>query len=448
MISNVPIGEIPETKRITYLEIKREILINLGLKKRVFTLFGPKRVGKTVLLKQLCSELDGCYFSMRAIKADYSKDWDAKRCLKEILRTLECGKSLICIDDIIMMPREISDKVLATLREAIDKTIVVSGNVKCFVDNCAEELGSLKTFTMSGLSFYEYCNWRSGEYRIIPYSFIKYKQDEELRSLDLYLHATLRDIKNCYDYPKFCEDANWITSYKLMDEWRFVQTLRMLNMSRRDFYESMKEWACIEKFLVQIGLLLVYDEYMYLPRKSTVVTLNKRHCYPNFEPLGLEPTQDSNFLFKVYCYNELLKHFEGIGDMHGVLGGDSTSDSDFPLYFVNSALMVSITGQDSEISESIKIAKKLGINKLIVTTSAQWCVNCETIDNVEVLKVTDSYLAYALGELETIPNVKDSLTFKPLGLFKELVTAKADVEKQDPYYQFTVKYEASKALGD
>lgn len=430
MISNVPIENLPKTKKVVYQHIKNEIVEDSELKKGIFTIFGPKRVGKTVLMQQLCKEFDGCYFSMRQIKNESRRERKLELHKTLISELLKCNKSLICIDDIIMIPKQYKDGFFAALREVKDRTILVSGNIKCFVDNCAEELRSLKTFTMSGLSFYEYCNWNntsfSSLFSAFSFEFLKYKQNEEVRSPELYMQATLRDIKNCYDYPQFCEDENWIVSYRLMDEWKFGQNLQMLCNNHKSFYESMKDWGYIEPFLVQIGLISVHYEYKYLTDELKGFLTDKRHCYMNLALLGLDSTEDLKGLGEVYCCSEALRHFGALNENNRILVkfGKSYLASDF--YFSNSKVVIKITRDEDEINDCVYLAKKLGINSVVVTVPQLSEVGHDTMKGVKVLKVLPDQLAYALGELETIPNVKELLSVEPLKVFNELIIVKGE----------------------
>lgn len=149
------IPELPKTKKGIYDTIKAHFKVGT-----VCSIHGSRRVGKTILLRQLCEELNGYYFDVEKYQCEYGFN----KCENEIIEDLtkiwqESEVDLIAIDEITKLPYSIIGTITEAIKTSFNKGIIYTGSIPASVELIDSRVMPHEIFDVNPLNYVEYCDW-------------------------------------------------------------------------------------------------------------------------------------------------------------------------------------------------------------------------------------------------------------------------------------------------
>lgn len=446
MESNTPIINLPTTKKAVFYQIKKQLFDNTHRVYGLYSVLGPRRVGKTILLQQLCQEYNGYYFSVEELKVSAREFGDYEKMKKLFFELLQEPCELICIDEITQMPGNLYGIMSHYLKLVRDKIVIVTGSIPSSVEDFTLQAGLKGSFYLHSLNYWEYCNWKQESVDSRSFKkFLELKHHEEIPILTDYAKSVLSCSKQSYhgremrslddleeiesifrhgEFEKLLKLVCLSGQFKLSSKSRFedLPNLPGIEPDRFEEFTKLKQTilknenkiAKLSSFLEETGL----GEEVYLYNYAE----NLRAVNPDYSMKGVRV--DSTFLTfefpcfgssvfgtsvvedhfdyehqcEVYVFNQLCKFFHYPGKFR--------HDNKVEIDFMSDEVLVEI--KSNSLNHAKKhlmvyksIAETVEINQLILTTSDDMLIKeyDETL-KIEVLKVNLPQLAWVLGELE------------------------------------------------
>lgn len=151
------IPELPKTKKGIYDTVKSHFKVGA-----ICSLKGSRRVGKTILLKQLCEELDGYYFDMEVYNCEFDSMTESERILRDLIQVLsDDSVKLVAIDEITKIPSAIYGEIASAIRNSTKKGFIYTGSIPSSVEIVDERIMPHHHFMLNPVNYYEYCDWNS-----------------------------------------------------------------------------------------------------------------------------------------------------------------------------------------------------------------------------------------------------------------------------------------------
>lgn len=460
-------SKLPETKKSLfylmenslfqdyYKESKDLELTGLHSRNGVFVLTGPRKVGKSTLLKQLCEKYDGNYFNVERLSNSVDSDTNLEFCLEEFKRALNCEKRLVCLDEITKMPDALYWELSDLLKSIDNKIVIITGSIPKSVKDFAEIIGDKEVFEMHPLDYWEYCNWYDKTLGEDSYrDYLSFKQFKEIRGIEEYARLVLKDSITSYSYNSVRNEEIAEDVLELLDEHTFTDCIKLIclsgqmKLSRKGSFEDIprlrqlnsKEYSeykrlkriklmdkekiiSLQKFLVDTGLGEYVNCYCYndeqLKTDCSLCHVGSTGRFLTFEfpcfgstvfnKLVTEDDFDFNHQCEVDVFNDSKRLFSYVGKFRD----SDNAEIDFMSFEVLIEVKNSpLNHVNKYIYGYTEICNNTEIDNLIVTTSDS-VLDLSVVNGVKVLKVNLPLLAYTLGELQTVPDARELLKYEP-----------------------------------
>lgn len=428
MKSNVEVFEIPETKKAVYYQIKSRLFEDYYEHKGLYAVIGPRRVGKTTLLQQLCQEYDGYYFSIEELNCTYNEYGNSKGVLDQVLDVLMSKEKLVCIDEITQLPKDVYGALSHYLKLVNDKIVIVAGSIPKSTKDFCRMAGVKRCFSISSLSYWEYCNWNRCKVSEDSYkSYLKFKQFEELENVKDYAVMVLQGSCNSFkskeiEYEEMNEDVEDI-----------LRTGRISSPSKRQ---------SLEKFLSYTGLGKKYSiyemaerdgNYLYSPLQNVISNDSFMHfefpCFGNivYSATLLDDELSYNQLCEVDVFNQLIKLFHDCGKFR--------SNDELEIDFMSAKLLVEIKNSKVKyvkrhLGDYLKIANRVKVPRLLLTTSEEILEKID-VTGTEVLIVNLPQLCYTLGETACDCDSASKVCANPIEFIQQRLQRTFFTEQED-----------------
>ncbi len=445
---------LPKTKKATYYAIKKSVFAKGVAEKGLYSIVGPRRVGKTILLKQLCEEFNGYYLSVEELKSSYNGSVeDSRRVLSVIVEAIQSDYKLVCIDEVTQMPDFGYGKLIHELKLAWNKAVFITGSIPQAVEDFGANASVEVVFRMSSLSYWEYCNWFECKVSSRSYeNYLSFKQFTEIKDVSSYASSVLQGSMDSYRYNCVKVKEMEESVVKLFKEERFEDYLKLICLSGQfklspsggfedspslsqldsEDTQELRRLKTIrivkEERIRQLRLFLVYTglgEYSNSYEYDESVKLSKfalegaivkdrfiRFEFPCFggcvfNQLLTSDRLDLNHQCEIDIFNWASKLFCGTGKFR--------NNDDEEIDFVSRSLLIEIKNGSlkqivSHMENYLSITKKLGVYDLLVTTSDK-CLKFDDMGGVKVVRAYLPLLSYTLGEYLTFPKPKQTLEF-------------------------------------
>lgn len=229
----------------------------------IYGISGPRKVGKTVLMKQLCDTIGGKYYSAECFmldKNDYDIDTpqDAVDMCNEICKLVK-NSVPVFVDEITAIPIGALKNMISIIRNYEDFTLFVyTGSYPLAVKElCYGPLGRGVIYELNWLTYNEYLRWYSAEVsNETLLDYMKYS------CVSPELSSNQREVA-LTDYVKsilYCARTSYLSHTNNNFDISLINT---------DLYDSLltylcsltkKQYPAVEEFLVnsQLGIVM-YD---------------------------------------------------------------------------------------------------------------------------------------------------------------------------------------------
>jgi hypothetical protein len=479
MKSNISEMVLPNTKKTVFYQVKSELIDKnfIGLA----TLLGPRRVGKTTLLQQLCKECNGYYFSIEDLNCTANEIRDTNNIESKLVELLNSNYKLICIDEITQLPKVLYGRLSHYLKLVWNKAVLITGSIPSSVEEFAMRAGTKITFRITSLSYYEFISWKyNGDLTKLSQDtyreYLTFKQYHEIKDLTEYAKDVLDCSKNNFFRRESEEEELNQKIEKIFKNQQFEQLLDLIclsgqfKLSSKGRFEDLPDLDnlaiadeemyvkflnlkskilqkenqinALERFLRDTGLgtdVYLY-EYFTSPISSSKYESSDYNMkdviiasqYMSFEfpcfgsaVFGYPTTESGNDLnhqCEVDIFNKLIKIFHFPGKFR-----DNNSDE---IDFMSEELLVEV--KNATLSHAKKhllkykaIAERTDVRNIILTCTDNILLKeYDEQFQVSTLKVNIIEFAYILGMLELDYNItrhnKDIIR-KPLKVFYELL---------------------------
>lgn len=229
----------------------------------IYGISGPRKVGKTVLMKQLCDTIGGKYYSAECFmldKNDYDIDTpqDAVDMCNEICKLVK-NSVPVFVDEITAIPIGALKNMISIIRNYEDFILFVytSSYPLAVKELCYETLGRGVVYELNWLTYNEYLRWYSAEVsNETLLDYMKYS------CVSPELSSNQREVA-LTDYVKsilYCARTSYLSHTNNNFDISLINT---------DLYDSLltylcsltkKQYPAVEEFLVnsQLGIVM-YD---------------------------------------------------------------------------------------------------------------------------------------------------------------------------------------------
>lgn len=207
---------------------------------------GVRRIGKTVLLRQLCETLNGCYYTFDDV---FTADGFHDRVF-EIVNQIENDDKPVFIDEIIRIPNEYLGRLFCTMKEYHDcRLIMFTGSYPKAVNDLRCKMGRGVIYNLYSLSYSEYCKW-FGEHSVV--NFLKYSMIPESASIE-----QCEPDKFMIDYMKsIVEGARESWLHRLNEDATVTDLLRDINL-----YTNLMSFIEMSTITYRTGKIIGKPEY-------------------------------------------------------------------------------------------------------------------------------------------------------------------------------------------
>lgn len=241
------------TKRFIYNTIEKKILNNPGCS----CIVGARKIGKTVLLKQLEGNNKSNSFFIDASTLKYSTDFELL--YKDLYNK---GIRNIFIDEICKINEDLlADFVSVTRYYAGKVCFILSGSVSISVKNICRDIGRGEEYELPPIMYIERLCWEHG------FTDISIDAIKSLSSYDLYIsyiktQNTLNDKQCLYYITDVVADTlrSYLRGTYLGDN--------KMNMSEKEIYEAIKYISLCQFVYKSIKGNDTRENYVSIPRLS------------------------------------------------------------------------------------------------------------------------------------------------------------------------------------
>lgn len=190
------VPEVPTTKRYLFHTLKSKLTDAMASGSfPSYTILGPRKVGKTIILKQLAEQ-----FSYKSKYVDCSR-LDRNTDFSELFRSyLADGVCIILLDEISKISEDcIADFVAAVKDFCWHTSFILTGSTKAAVSRLSNKIGrSDSTFELPPIMYVERLAWSSN---VDVFDFEKYRRTITLESFENYVrHFALRPEESALTY--------------------------------------------------------------------------------------------------------------------------------------------------------------------------------------------------------------------------------------------------------
>jgi len=287
---------------------------------KVIVLLGPRRVGKTVLMKQLITKSKGQYLLLNGEDADVRKQL-ANRSVQHY-KSLLGNNKLLCIDEAQKLPN--IGLILKLMIDEIDGLkIIVTGSSAFDINNKTGEplTGRKKTFNLFPLSESEYYQVENDiqkianlKYRLVfgNYPELLHLKDEKDKI------AYLKDLVNSYLLKDILEFESVKNSDKIFDLLRLIAFQVGNEVSNTELGNQLSmSKNTVERYLDLLSKVFILHSVSAFSRnlRKEIVKSKKWYFYDNglrnilignMKPIELR--NDIGALWENYIISERLKH--------------------------------------------------------------------------------------------------------------------------------------------
>lgn len=172
---------------------KRDLFYKLiNAKHGLYGIAGARKIGKTILLKQISEYLNGKYYTYETIQISESK---VEEITNSIINDIHSGVTVMCIDEIIEAPNEYLARLFIELKMYSDRILIIfTGSYPEAVSSLASRIGRGYLLRLYSLTYSEYTRWYNTD-DIVQY--FKYSFTSEDSILD-YVRSTLQAARDSW----------------------------------------------------------------------------------------------------------------------------------------------------------------------------------------------------------------------------------------------------------